>query len=215
MDYSNMTIKDLGIKFKETENEIYFTYLFKKISPNLFNFIRKYVKDKDLTDAILNETMTKAYNKIHQYKTEYSISTWIYKIAYHLCLKSLNHSNKNVYMGNFSEIENQHNGEGEGGRFPGKLTAMNLIEQSKEDDIIEQEEWDERMQKYQDIVNLIDHTGEKYRDILRDNLVHNLTYRELEERHNVTKETVKCRLHRGKKMLKKMYNQKKEAAINE
>ena len=77
------SLKTLGHTFAETKSEKTFNDLYNRIKPGLRNYINQIVKDSDAAEDLFSMTMSIVYNKIHQYKPEYHISTWIYRIAYH------------------------------------------------------------------------------------------------------------------------------------
>ena len=78
-----MTLKLLGQQFSETKSEKAYNDLYHRIKPGLSNYIYQIVKDRNESEDLFSMTMAIVYNKIDQYKPEFHISTWIYRIAYH------------------------------------------------------------------------------------------------------------------------------------
>ncbi len=76
------TLKELGYEFATTRSEESFRKLYDRIRPGLENHLFKMTHDRAAAGHLLSETMTAVYDKIGQYKPEWHISTWIYRIAY-------------------------------------------------------------------------------------------------------------------------------------
>ncbi|MUV37188.1 hypothetical protein JNUCC1_00994 [Lentibacillus sp. JNUCC-1] len=64
-----------------------FDELYHRWSGALYQFIFLYMKDKQLTEDILQETFTRVYLKRCSYNQDKSLfKTWIHRIAYRLCV---------------------------------------------------------------------------------------------------------------------------------
>ena len=52
----------------------------------LFGFVRRMVKDAEEASDIAQETFVRAYQGIHRFDGRSSIRTWLFRIAYNLCI---------------------------------------------------------------------------------------------------------------------------------
>src|SRR6056300_1646734 len=104
------SLKTLGHQFAETKSEKTFNDLYNRIKPGLRNYINKIVKDSDATEDLFSMTMSIVYNKIHQYKPEYHISTWIYRIAYHEAIMFLRRKKRDATT-TFSVFDSYYDSE--------------------------------------------------------------------------------------------------------
>ena len=97
------TYKELALEFKSTRGEKIFTELYERMRPGLRNYVYKIVKDWDVTDDIVSNTLTKVYFKIDQYNPDYQITTWAYRIAYNECIGWVRQRNKKVSLSVFAD----------------------------------------------------------------------------------------------------------------
>jgi RNA polymerase sigma-70 factor (ECF subfamily) len=77
-----LTYRELAENFYTTRSEKDYNNLYRRVKPGLRSYIRKIVKDGDATEDILSNVLVKLWTKIEQYKPEYQITTWLYKIAF-------------------------------------------------------------------------------------------------------------------------------------
>ena len=97
------TYASLAADFVSTRSEASYTKLYNKMRPALFGYVRKIVKDRDVTEDIVAITMSKVYTKIEQYNPEWQITTWAYKIAFNECLIYIKKRNKKVSLTKLQE----------------------------------------------------------------------------------------------------------------
>ena len=105
-----MTLKTLGLEFAETKSEKIYNDLYHRIKPGLKNYINQIVKDNQASDDLFSMTMAIVYNKIEQYKPEFHISTWIYRIAYHEAIMHLRRK-KRAATTPFSVFDSYYDGD--------------------------------------------------------------------------------------------------------
>jgi len=84
------TYRQLTENFLNTRSDADFTALFYRVKPGLTSYITKMVKDRDVAEDIAINTLTKLWTKIDQYKPEYQITTWLYRIAFNDALGYIN-----------------------------------------------------------------------------------------------------------------------------
>ena len=62
-----MSLKTMGIEFKETKSEKSFNALYERIKPGLVRYINQIVKDSEASQDLFSMVMSTVYNKIEQY----------------------------------------------------------------------------------------------------------------------------------------------------
>lgn len=60
----------------------------------LYWHIRRLIVDHDLAQDVLQDTFIKAYQNIHQFKSDSKLYTWLYRIATNESLQQLNKMNR-------------------------------------------------------------------------------------------------------------------------
>ncbi|MFA5513259.1 MAG: sigma-70 family RNA polymerase sigma factor [Candidatus Kapaibacterium sp.] len=151
------------------------------------SLIRKMIKDEDDIDDLVQETFIKAYNALDKYKSEYTFSAWIYRIASNSCIDFLRKKRLNVVS-----ID--------------KPISVN----SDDDDnlYIEIEDFSNRpdvellnRERYSALQNAIDSLPEKYKLIIKLRHEEELDYNEISKRLEMPLGTVKAHLFRARKLL--------------
>jgi RNA polymerase sigma factor (sigma-70 family) len=136
------TLKTLGLDFAETKSEKTFNDLYMRIKPGLLNYINQIVKDRDAAEDLFSMTMSIVYNKIDQYKPEYHISTWIYRIAYHEAIMFLRRKKRDATT-TFSVFDSYYDSE----RGSEKLMYNNMnSDELYDEDFVTKEEKEEQLQ---------------------------------------------------------------------
>jgi len=92
----NKSVQHIALDFIEKRDNSTYSILIDRIKPGLYNFVYKYVQDKDIINEILAQTFISAWEKIDQYNSQYNFSTWIYAIAKNEALGQLRILNKTV-----------------------------------------------------------------------------------------------------------------------
>lgn len=168
----------LAREYKETKSEKSFTQLYNAIKTPLNSFILSIVKDSDVTDDILQKTMIKVCQKIDQFDTDYAITTWVYTIAKRECFRWMKrHRDKHVSLSIFTD-DGMHVSETEDGVNTMSFNA-DLNEDLFADDINKWDEVNETSLRYDLSVKAINNLKPMYREILVDNLVNGLKYKEI------------------------------------
>jgi len=68
----------------------------------LINYTYNMVRDADLAEDIAQEAFLQAYRKLHQYKSNYAFSTWLYKIASNLGLRHIKRNQYHLPLDSFA-----------------------------------------------------------------------------------------------------------------
>jgi len=194
------TYKELAIEFQKTKNEKIYNKLYKKMRPGLWSYIFKIVKDKDATDDLCSTTLTKVYLKIDDYKPEYQITTWAYRIAFNDSLGWLKYQKNKISMNVFTD----------NGIDP---PVMDFCRIEHDSDLPITDEDYHNADKIQDTqyslaINAIEELPLMYKPYMVERLLNNKSYNEIldmmiDTEDGITLQTVKNRIFRGKKIVKK------------
>ena len=97
------SLQTSAINFIENKNNEKFKILINRLRPGLLSFAYKYVKDRDLANEVVAQTFIILWEKIDQYKPQYSFSTWAYAIAKNEALGILRSKNRHVSYDMYTE----------------------------------------------------------------------------------------------------------------
>ncbi len=192
------SLKTLGHTFAETKSEKTFNDLYNRIKPGLRNYINQIVKDSDAAEDLFSMTMSIVYNKIHQYKPEYHISTWIYRIAYHEAIMFLRRKKREATT-TFSVFDSYY--DSERGSEKIMYNSMDNDELYEDDFETKKEKEEQALQVENAIYEAIDKLDPLYSSIVKDRLVNNMKYNDISTKHNLPLHTIKNRIARGKRIL--------------
>jgi len=193
-----MTLKTLGLEFSQTKSEKTFNDLYHRIKPGLLNYINQIVKDRDAAEDLFSMTMSIVYNKIEQYKPEYHISTWIYRIAYHEAIMFLRRKKREATT-SFSVFDSYYESDRGSGKI--KYNSMDNNELYDEDFQTKEEQEEQLQQVENAIFEAIENLDPLYSEIIKDRLVNNMKYNDISEKHDLPLHTIKNRIARGKRIL--------------
>lgn len=182
MKEKKLTYTELALEFKRNNCIKSYTKLYNKMTPGLRNYVYNIVKDGELTDDIVLETMTKVYTKIDQYNPEWQITTWAYKIAYNESMQKLNERNKNISLEVFAEkgvelIDNDNLSEEHSDLFgydPQNDVPLEVI--LKNDELFQR--------KYDLILETINNMKPIYKTIMEKKLFDHMNYKDIETQLN-------------------------------
>ena len=103
MPKTKKTYKELALEFKKTRSEKVYNELYAKMRPGLWSYVNKIIKDPAVADDIVSTTLTTVYLKIDQYNEAYQVTTWAYRIAYNECIGWIRFRNRKVSMNVFTD----------------------------------------------------------------------------------------------------------------
>ena len=178
------TYAELAVEFKKTRSDKAYTKLYHKMYPNLRNYIFNIVKDLEVADDLLSETMSKVYTKIDQYDPERGqISTWTYRIAYNEALHWIRARNKKVSLSYYADKGYEiSNTKMDIGMNPISSLSYEMDEIKTKEEYLEE---DDKLEfKYQAALEEIHNLKPMYREIIYDRLVNEMSYRDIEMKHN-------------------------------
>lgn len=189
--------RELSENFFNSRSERDYIALYTKVKPGLRSYIFNVVKDNDATDDILVNTLTKLWTKIDQYKPEYQISTWLYRIAFNECLGHIRKRNRTY------SIEGMRD-------FGVEITESNKLSYNAQELLVEYhqmseqdflDEDDDLTKRYTNALESIKNLQPLYREILEDRLLNEMKYEDIADKYNLPLQTVKNRIRRGKTLI--------------
>ena len=201
-----LSYRELAENFYASRSHRDYNLLYAKVKPGLRSYIYNMIKDSEATDDVLANTLSKLWIKIDQYNPEYQITTWLYKIAFNECLSYIRKRNRKYSLDAMRDygievIEGNH--------------AVNTAEtmlQDFEDFMTEDDFYEEDrllQQQYESAVDCINNLKPMYRNIMQDRLFQDMKYEDIAEKYNVSLQTVKNRVRRGKALIQKAMAEKK------
>jgi len=197
---ASKSYRELTENFLATRSEADFTALFYKLKPGLTTYVNKIVKDREMSEDIAINTLTKLWTKIDQYDPQYQITTWLYRIAFNDALGHINNRNKQSSLDALSDygVEVSENGEFVNGTH-GLNGAIEDYVMKTEQDFLEED--DELMAKYGRALTEIENLKGMYKEIVIDRLINEMKYEEIAEKHDLPLQTIKNRIRRGKAII--------------
>jgi RNA polymerase sigma-70 factor (ECF subfamily) len=189
--------RELTENYIETKSDKAFTALYNRIKPGLTSYVYKIVKDSEIAEDIAVNTLTKMWTKIDQYDPKYQITTWLYRIAFNESLGYISKRNKKTSLDQLGEFGVEVNNTG--------MTtvtlddALNHFEEMTEQDYLDEQ--DSLMETYGLALEAMNGLKGMYKEIVVDRLINNMKYDEIAEKHNVSLQTVKNRIRRGKALI--------------
>lgn len=202
---SELSYRELAENFFASRNEKDYNQLYKKVKPGLKSYIFNIIKDPEATDDVLANTLTKLWTKIEQYNPEYQITTWLYKIAFNECLGYIRKRNRKYSL----DAMRDYGIEVTEGNHTTNM-ADNLLQES-EDRMTEADFYEEDnflQEQFETAVNCINKLKPMYRQIMQDRLFENMKYEDIAEKHEVSLQTVKNRVRRGKVLIQRAMTEK-------
>jgi RNA polymerase sigma-70 factor (ECF subfamily) len=195
------TTKSLMLEFQATKSHQAFTKLYKKLAPSLKNYIRGIVKDLDVTEDLLANTFTKIFTKVDQYDPQWQASTWSYTIAHRECLRWIKKErNTKVSLSYFNENGSEVVSDDDSVSISNSNTSSIEIEGERTES-----QWlaeDEALTNHFNFaIESIQNLKPMYREILNDNLVKGMKYREIADKYNLPLQTIKNRIRRAKQLV--------------
>ncbi len=194
------TYKELALEFKKTRSESTYNELYRKMRPGLWNYVNNILKDPLISDDVVSHTLTTVYLKIDQYNEDYQITTWAYRIAYNECIGYIRFRNKKVSMNVFTDAGVEPPMESS---FTMK-DGMNLLK--TENDWLEEESiFDQQVRMTHEAINALPPMYKRY---MVERFLNHKSYQDIldimiKSEKGINLQTVKNRIFRGRKIVKK------------
>jgi len=188
------TYRQMTADYLTTKSPEAFAVLYNRIKPGLTSHINKIVKDWDTAEDLAVQSLTKLWTKSDLYNPEKAqITTWLYKIGFNAALGYKNERNKTRSLTSMKEFGIEVNSEGNLDVGSEIDTTPSFNEMMEEDNALQF--------KYDLTVEAIKNLKPMYRDLLVDRMLNGMKYKILAEKHNMSLQTVKNRVRRGKVLI--------------
>jgi len=164
-----------------------FYCLVEKYEQKLLKYISRITNvDSMEVENILQEVFIKAYTKINSYNSDYSFSSWIYRIAHNHTIDYFKKNKKHLEVNiNSSESTDEN---------------INFLELIESDESVENNVSSKELNiKIWEIINSLD---VKYKEILILKFLEEKNYREISDILKIPEWTVATLINRGKKQFK-------------
>ena len=168
------------------EKELY-ELLVRRNNQKLYRVVRSYIKNEQSVEDVMQNTYTKAYEKLHQFRLDSSFSTWLIRIGINESLRRIKKNGK-MYHISHQTTEDYTNS---------LLELPEKNQMNPQNDMI-------RKENKKILEDAIDQLDEKYRVVYIMKEVEGMSIKEVATILNLTKSNVKVRLHRSRSMLKEI-----------
>ncbi|GMU88643.1 MAG: RNA polymerase sigma24 factor [Chlorobiota bacterium] len=178
----DLTDEQLILEFQETNDTEIFEAIVSRYKNPLFNFVFRFLGDRDATSDVVQETFIKVYRNKDSYKTFAKFSTWIYTIAGNLAKTELQRRKRKNQISINSWGEDEETMDlPDGGPLPDRLVDSGIKNKMIQEALLKLPE------VYREMV------------ILRD--IQEMSYEEIAEMMDISIGTVKSRINRGRAQL--------------
>lgn len=196
-----------AVKFQETKQDKWFERLYECLKLGLTIYVQKILKyeNPELVHDVVSESFIRAYLKIDQFKPKYSFTTWLYRIAFNLCLAHIKENEKTQNV-DFT--------------IPTLLEGDDSIAHESETDLYEHQDQFELANYDSDtLINNLIHKSisnidSLYSKIIFDYHFNSMSYAEIGEKYDLNMSTVKTRIHRARQKLESKIKESATTLIN-
>lgn len=173
------------VKEAQEGNSKAFTALYNKYYNIVFYFSYAILKNREDSEDVAIEALTKAFNNINNYIPKHKFKTWLLRIALNQCIDLIRKKERRPLLADeINDIETY-------------VTKLRDPEISPEDILI----GDEELKVFKDMIKRLNPVSKK---VLELRLEKHLTYEEIAKELNVKIGTVKGQIHRAKGNLYKL-----------
>lgn len=208
MKRKSNNLQELGEIFFNLKTEESFTDVYHVLAPRLRRFVSGYLKAPQFTqddiDDCVSNCMTKIYLNIHQYNSYWNFSTWSYTIAKNEALKKIGRAKK-LKEAPMLTLD-RWGGSGDT-KSIGEWDVSKILKECI-DDYIYNPNYDNLDFDHSDnitkvILEEIKNLNPKYKEILWDREVNEMSYIDLANKYDLNLNTLKVYIHKGRKILQK------------
>jgi len=193
---STQNLTDREVLRKAAEDQSYLSILVKRYRTPLYNFVYRFVGDRETAEDVVQETFLRCLRHSHQYPAIEQVSTWLYTIAGNLAKTELRRRKRWhwIPIGPSEDEERTSFYEPvDKERLPGEQTDSRQVKET--------------------VVEAIHRLPEEFREavLLRD--LNGFSYDEIAKIINCPVGTVKSRVNRGRLRLQKSLRNLAEEVI--
>ena len=186
--------QELTENYLRTKSHSDYTQLYNRAKPGLFFYVNKIVRDREAADDIVLTTLIKMWTKIDQYKPEYNITTWLYRIARNEALGYIAQRNRKTSLNRLSEF-----GVEISDTISGHMSFSDMEEAKTEEDYFDENT--EIENNYNAALKAIYNLKDMYKGILSDRLLNGMKYDAIASKYNLPIQTIKNRIRRGRTLI--------------
>ena len=212
MKRKSKSLQELGEVFFNLKTEESFTDVYHVLAPRLRRFVSGYLKapqftQDDIDDSVSN-CMTKIYLNIYQYNSYWNFSTWSYTIAKNEALKKIGKAKKlketpKLTLDRCGELDDPKSA----GKSAGEWDVSKILKECVDDYIYNPNYdnigFDHSGNITKTILEEIQNLNPKYKEILWDREVNEMSYLDLATKYDLNLNTLKVYIHKGRKILQK------------
>ena len=178
-------------KIKSGDDALY-KILVDRYSPKILSIVRGVVRSQGDAEEVAQDVFVKAFFSLKKFRGDSSFSTWLYRIAYNMSISKVRKKSRYVGMGDM-------------GNF---ATGQELFDGSESEE--ENRNQENRFKMLDTIINELDPAD---RFLLLSFYIHEKSIREISEITGMGESNVKVKLHRIKKRLTALINDKNMEVI--
>ena len=208
MKKRSKSLQELGEAFFQLRTEESFSELYHVLAPRLNRFIAGYLVHPQFTqddiDDCVSNSMTKVYMNIYQYNSYWNFSTWSYTIAKNEALKKIGRAKKLRETPMFSLDRWNENPDA---KSTGEWDVSKILKECVDDYIYNPNydniDFDHSESLTKIILDEIQNLNPKYKEILWDREVNEMSYMDIAKKYDLNINTLKVYIHKGRKILQK------------
>lgn len=173
--YSEHDIVDGCLK----QERFYQELLYKTYASKLFGICLRYAPDRDIANDMFQEAFIRVFQKLHQFKFESSLSSWMYRIFVTTSINYLQRKIKKPFEVSINE-------------------QIQFAENIEDED--SQYNWMEHVSA-EEALKMVQELPEKYRLVINLFAIDKHSHAEISELLNITETSSRSQLSRARKML--------------
>lgn len=201
----SVSTTDYEKEFKEVTGKNFNIY-YNKYFVKLTYYIKRYGINELDAEGLAHDAFMKSLKKIQQYNPKYAFSTWLFNIAKNETLQHINKNKKSILVDYNQEQDDE---------FTSTQNSLKYyINTTISDDEIEIREQNIVQYKYNETLKEIQKLEPKYRHIILMREVENMSYDDIKDELGISLQTVKNRIHHGRKKLHEKLIHKFEEYLN-
>ena len=192
-----------------------FESLIKPLSPKIFGRLLREIGDRSDAEDLFQDTLLKAFSKLHTFREEAQFSSWVYQICTHHIL--MYHRRKKTrrlcnlhHVASHTIKLNMYRDMIERERSEGKRLSIDkmdrLLFMANRSTTSDPETIAMRREALLVIEYYIDHLDPHYRSVLRSWVYDGLNLEQIRNREGLSLGTVKSRLYRARKKVRRRLN---------
>lgn len=93
-DERDVLDRELMARITEDRDVAAMEDLYVRFKPRLMSFLRRLTRDEMVLEEAYNDVMVTVWRKSHQYEARSKVSSWIFSIAYRICLRMVKKQSK-------------------------------------------------------------------------------------------------------------------------